>query len=108
MNVPSLGISDKAALELIALVQDGAMTVETYTELLRLVVSHSSLSARTTPVYNWPDGSASYGPRLTTQEELLGYSSTRNGALQMQQSNTPHSHLGCWCNSSKKRDTSNG
>jgi hypothetical protein len=36
--------------------------------------------------------------------ELL---STRNMEQQIQQSSMPVSHLGCWCNSYRKRDTNN-
>jgi hypothetical protein len=108
MNGQSFPISGRQGSQLIALGLAGAMIVGMSTAYLIHLVRRSLLSAKTINVSTLVGGSQNSEPRLLTQAEWLGYSSTRSGALQMQQSNTPHSHLGCWCNSSKKRDTSNG
>ncbi len=108
MNDQSFSISAKAASELIALVRDGAMTEETFMELRHLRINRSSLSAKTTSDSTSADGSQNSAQKLVTQEEWLGYSSTRSEEPPTQQSSTPLSHSGCWCSYSKKRGTSNG
>lgn len=106
MNDLLSAISTNAALELKELVRGGQMTVETYTELVTLAVSHSRLSARTTSASTSLDGSGNSKRRLVTQREFLGYSYTSAGEHRIPQSSTPHSHSGCWCNYSKKPVTS--
>ena len=107
MKDQSFSISANAASELIALVLVGLMTEETFTELRPLIVDPSPSNAKTTPDSTSLDGSENSIPRFITQEEWLGYSSTRSEETQTQPSSTPHSHSGCWCNSSRKRGTSN-
>ena len=106
MNAQSSNISAQTLLELIALVQAGQMTVETFTELVRLAAILSYSNAKTTSGSTSADGSANFSPRLTTQAEWLGYSSIRGEGRQTHLSNMRRSHSGCSCNSSKRPDTS--
>ena len=78
MSDPSFRISETAALELIALVRDGRMTAATFTELLPLTVGRSSLSAKTISESTSAGGLENSSQKLETQEEWLGYSSTRS------------------------------
>lgn len=99
-----LTISGTAALELIALGLDGQMTEATYMELLNSLC-HSLLNAKTIEGTTSPAGSANSTPRLATQEEFLGASSTSGRESLAHLINTRLSHSQCWCNSSGKPDT---
>lgn len=102
MSDPSLNISEDTALELIGLAQAGAMTEETYTELRALLGS-----AKITKHSTSQDGSANSSSSATTREHRLEQWFINGEAQRMEGSSTPRSHFGCWCNSSKKRGTSN-
>ena len=101
MNDPSLAISVNTVSELIALGLVGAMTEETYTELMGLLGS-----ARITGLSTSPDGSKN----SSLSAEMLGQDLERlfirNEGWLIPQSSTRRSHSGCWCNCSKKPDTS--
>ena len=98
---------ETSASQLIELVQAGQMTVETYMECSHLLGVLLRSSVRTTEGTTCQGGSMNFTSKLTMQEEVSALSFTRSTEPQKQQSNTPLSHSGCWCNSSKKRDTSN-
>ena len=108
MNVRSSRIYERLDLLSIGLALVGLTTVVTSTAYLIHTARRSSSSAKTTSVSISLDGSQNSSPRLVTQEEWLGYSSTKSEERPTQQSSTQLSHSGCWCNSSKKRGTSNG
>ena len=105
MSVPSSNTYENAALKLIELERDGQMTVEIFTALCLLLVNHSSLSARTRNELIYRAGLSNLETKYPTQEQFLGHWSTRGAALPEQMTSTPHSHSGCWCNSSKKQGT---
>ena len=107
MSDQSSTISVDAASELIGLALAGAMTEATYTELRQaLTVSSSSSNAKTTSESTSPDGSTNSTPRSATPDPASAPSSTRSEEPSTGLSNTPLSHYGCWCNSYRKRDTS--
>ena len=106
MNEALSIISGVAGSILIALVLAGLMIGVMYmvSPTLRADLSHSSV--RTTEGTTFPVGSWNLNVRLLTQEEALALSSTRNTEQRNLKNNTQLSHSGCWCNSSRKRDTS--
>lgn len=99
--------SESVALQLTALVQGGPMTVATYMECLHLLGDLLRSSVRTTDGTTSQDGSPNSTSKLSIQVEVLEQSSIRSTEPPAQKTNTPLSHSGCWCNSSKKRDTTN-
>lgn len=107
MNDLSSTIYESAASQLIELVQAGPMTVATYMECSYLLGVLLRLNARTTDATTSQAGSLNSMLNAAMQAEEWAQSFTRNTEPPTQQSNTPLSHLGCWCNSSKKRDTNN-
>ena len=92
---------------LIVLVLVGLMIVVMYMELPALRDNLSRLNARITGGITSQGGCENYKSKSITLEEPSAQSSTRNMEQQIQQSSMPVSHLGCWCNSYRKRDTSN-
>ena len=81
---------------------DGKTTEETSTESVE-TASHSPSNARTTEKTTSPDGSENSTLRLPTTKDFLGLSSTSGVERLSHLINTPHSHLECWCNSSRKQ-----
>ena len=108
MSEASWPFYESMASELIELVQAGQMTVETFTGLAVLMADRSSWSARTTELQNLLAGYLNYGQSALTLEQKLEPWFISALEAQAEKINTPRSHSGCWCNSSKKRDTSNG
>ena len=106
MNEASSDTYESVASELSELALVGLMTVATFTALSRLLVMRSPLSAKTKSDLTLLAGSLNSLPNLETQEDWLGLSSISAEVRHAVTSNTPRSHSGCWCNSSKKRDTS--
>ena len=106
MSDSSWPFYESVASELIALAQAGQMTEATFTGLATLLANSSSWSARTTELQRLLAGSLSYGSNVLTLEQTL--EPWFISALESQQEaiSMPRSHSGCWCNSSKKRATS--
>jgi hypothetical protein len=103
MNDSSLSISEETAFELIGLALAGAMTEETYMELRASLGNVKIIKPSTSQ-----GGSTNSSLSAETRELNLERWFTNAEEQQTQDSNTPRSHFGCWCNSSKKRDTNNG
>ena len=102
MSDSSWPFYESVASELIELAQAGQMTEATFTGLATLLASSSSWSARTTGLQILLAGSLSYGSNVLTLEQTLepwfiSALESQREAISMQRS-----HLGCWCNSSKK------
>lgn len=108
MSEASWPFYESMASELIELVQAGLMTEETFTGLAVLMADRSSWSARTTELQNSLAGYLSYGQSALTLEQISEPWFISALEAQAEKINTPRSHLGCWCNCSKKRGTSNG
>lgn len=108
MSEPSWPFYESMASELIELVQAGQMTEATFTGLAVLMADRSSWSARTTALQNSLAGYLSCGQSALTLEQKLEPWFISALEAQKEKISTPRSHLGCWCNSSKKRGTSNG
>ena len=108
MNEALSIISGVAGSILIALVLAGLMIGVMYMVSPTLREDLSRLSVRTTEGTTFPVGSWNLNVRLLTQEETLALLSTRNTAQQNLKNNTPLSHSGCWCNSSRRQDINNG
>ena len=104
MNDPSWPFYESMASELIELVQAGQMTEATFTGLATLMANRSYWSARTTGLQNLLAGYLSYGSNVLTLEQKSEPWFISALEAQAEKINMPHSHLGCWCNSSKKRD----
>ena len=85
--------------------QDGPTTEATSTEYQE-TTSSLPLNAKIIDVTTYPDGLPNYIPKLLTTEDFLGLSSTSAVERLSHLINTPRSHLGCWCNSSKTRGSS--
>lgn len=102
MNDQSWTISEDTAFELIGLAQAGAMTEETYMELRALLGNVKITKPSTSQA-----GSANSSLSAQMREHDLEQWFTNGEAQRTAASNTPRSHFGCWCNSSKKPDTSN-
>jgi hypothetical protein len=92
---------------LIVLVLVGLMIVVMYMELPALRDNLSRLNARITGGITSQGGCENYKSKSITLEEPSAQSFTRNMEQQIQQSSMPLSHSECWCNSYRKRDTSN-
>lgn len=107
MNEALSIISGVVGLILIALALAGLTIGVMYmvSPTLKADLSHSSV--RTTEGTTFRAGSWNLNVRLLTQEENLVLLSTRSTGQQNQTSSMPLSHLGCWCNSSRKQDTNN-
>ena len=95
------------ASRLTELVQDGPMTVEIYMECIHLLGLLLRSSARTTDEITSLGGSKNSTSKSPTQEEASEPSSTNESAQPKAGNNTPLSHSGCWCNSSKKQGIHN-
>jgi len=108
MSEASWPFYESMASELIALVQAGQMTEATFTGLAVLMADRSSWSARTTELQNSLVGYLSCGESVLTLEQKSEPWFISALEAQAEKISTPRSHLGCWCNSSRKRDTSNG
>lgn len=106
MSEASWPFYESMASELIELVQAGQMTEATFTGLAVLMANRSSWSARTTELQNSLAGYLSYGQSALTLEQKSEPWFISALEAQAEKINMPRSHLGCWCNSSKKRDTS--
>lgn len=106
MKEALLSISGIVGSPWTALVLVGLTTVVIYTAYQMTLGNHSHLNAKTIGETTSPVGSWNWNVRLLTQEEISAWLSTKNMEQQIQKNNTPLSHSGCWCNSSKKRDTS--
>ena len=87
--------------------QDGKTTEETSTASAA-TTSPSHLNARIIEKTTSPDGSENSTPKLPTTKDFLGLSSTSGVERLSHLINTPHSHSGCWCNSSRKQDSNDG
>lgn len=83
----------------------GVTIVATFTVSLQQQVNRLRSNAKTTEKTHSPAGLKNSSVRLVTQEEWLGWSSTRNTERQMQEINSALSHCQCSCNCSKKPDT---
>ena len=66
----------------------------------------SPLSARITSLSHSLDGSENSSLSVETLGMISGLLYTRSEELRQRQSSTPRSHSGCWCDSSRKPDTS--
>ena len=108
MNEVLLIILEIMGMTLIALGLGGLMTVAIFMVSPTLKESLLPSSARTTEETTYPVGLWNSNVRLLTQEEALALSYTRNMGQRNLKINTPVSHLGCWCNSSKRQGTNNG
>jgi len=108
MNDSSSITSKNTGLTLNVPVPDGVTTEETFTVLVTVhsdpSQSNVKIRSRWTSQAGWGSWSESVTQTVDNLEQLF----TRNEDKQMQHSSTPVSHSGCWCNSSRKRDTSNG
>ena len=96
---------ETAALQLIGLVLDGPMTVETYMESLHVLGDLLRLSVKTTAETTSQAGSKNSTSKSPTLLEVLVRSSIRNMEQQMEQISSLPSHSPCSFCSSKKRDT---
>ena len=105
MNDLLLIILEVLALTLIALGLGGLMTVVIFMVSPTLKGNRSRLNVRTTEETTSPVGLWNSNVRLLTQEEALALSYTRNMGQRNLKINTPVSHLGCWCNLSRKQGT---
>jgi len=85
--------------------QVGQMIGVTYTESATRYSGTSPSSARTTGAWTSLGGWVNWSESELQMVEDLAWSSTRKSGSRQQTSSTPLSHSGCWCNSSKKRDT---
>lgn len=108
MNDLLLIILEIMGMTLIGLGLGGLMTVAIFMASPTLRGNPSPSSARTTGEITFPVGLWNSNVRLLTQEATLALSSIRNMEQRNLKINTPVSHLGCWCNSSRKQDTNNG
>ena len=106
MSDSSWPFYESVASELIALEQAGQMTVATFTGLAMLLANSSSWSARTIELQRSLAGSLSYGSNVLTLEQTLEPWFISALESQREAISMPRSHWGCWCNSSKKRATS--
>lgn len=105
MKEKSLTISGERVLLLTVPVPDGLMIGETFTASVTLPLATSPSSAKTTSQWIWLDGS---GNLIENESQMEGDSALWSISVEdapMEDSNTPLSHSGCWCNSSEKRDT---
>ena len=100
MSDQSLTISVQTASELIALGLVGAMTKETYTELMVLLGSAKIIDPLTSQ-----DGSENCSPSVIMRGRDLERLFTKSGVLQSPENNTQPSPSTCSFNYSKKRDT---
>lgn len=105
MSEASWPFYESMASELIELVQAGQMTEATFMGLAVLMADRSSWSARTTELQNSLAGYLSYGQSALTLEQISEPWFISALEAQAEKINMPRSHLGCWCNSSKKPDT---
>lgn len=108
MSDSSWPFYESMASELIALAQAGAMTEATFTGLAVLMADRSSWSARTIELQRSLAGYLSCGSNVLTLEQKLEPWFISALEAQAEKISTPRSHLGCWCNSSEKRGTSDG
>lgn len=65
--------------------------------------SHGNV--RTKRLWPYLNGLQNYMKNVEMLELLSGPLFTRSVERQTQESSTPHSHSGCWCNSSKRQGT---
>lgn len=86
-------------------VPDGLMTGETYTVSITLSLGTSQSNVKTRKQWTSQDGSQSWSANEWQMVEDLVLSSTKNVGQEKEMTSTQLSHYGCWCNSSKKRDT---
>ena len=93
MNDSSLTISVNTISELIGLALVGAMTKETYTELMDLLGNAKIKRPSTSQ-----DGSANSLPSAATLAPDWEQLFTKNAEPPMRAINMPRSHSGCWCN----------
>lgn len=94
LNDSSLTISVNTVSELIGLALVGAMTKETYTELMDLLGSVKIKSPSTSQ-----DGLENSSLSAATLAPNWGQLFTKSEGSVTQGSSTQRSHSGCWCNS---------
>lgn len=92
-------------MTLIVPVPDGLMTGETYTVSITLSSETSQSNVKTRKQWTSRDGSENWSVSEWQTVEDLALSSIKKEEQRKEKSSTPPSHFGCWCNSSKKRDT---
>ena len=105
MSEASWPFYESVASELIALAQAGQMTEATFTGLATLLANSSSWSARTIELQTLLAGYLSCGRSALTLEQKLEPWFISALEAQVEKIRTPRSHSGCWCCSSRKRDT---
>lgn len=101
----SLVIYEPKVTTWIELVPGGLMTVETFTEWNIRSSGHSPLSVKTIKRWTWRAGWQNLIGKWMLMAAVWVLSSTRNEETRVVRTSTPHSHYGCWCNSSLKPDT---
>lgn len=84
---------------------DGLMTVAMSTGYIIHDSDHSQSSAKITERWHSPRGWANSLGKWLLTAALWVLSSTSEKEWPTQMSSTPHSHSGCWCNSSRKQAT---
>ena len=97
MNDQSSTTYEKTALQLIGLVLDGPMTVETYMESSHLLGALLRSSARTTGETTSQDGSENFTSKLRMQEGVSAVSFTSDTAQPKAGSNSQRSRCQCLC-----------
>lgn len=90
-------ILDKKVLQLIGLVLDGPMTVETYMESLHILGHLLRSSVKTTAETTSQAGSANSISKWTTQEDKSEQLSTKSTEQPKQQSSTQPFRCQCLC-----------
>jgi len=106
MSDSSWPFYESVVSELIELVRAGQMTEETFTGLATLMGSLSWWNARTRELQTLLAGSLNYGSNVLTLEQILEPWFISALESQREAISMPLSHSGCWCNSYRRRATS--
>lgn len=105
MNFSLSNTSEATAITVNVPVPGGVMTGEIYTVSVTVSSETSLSNARTRKQWTSQDGSKNL---IVSEKRTVGDSAqsfTKSEATPKRKTNTPLSHSGCWCNSSKMRVT---
>lgn len=105
MNVSLSRFLERGDSLLIALEPDGQMIVEMSTAFYTQHSGHSLSNVKTTRQWLCRGGWMNWIGRSLLTVAVWVLLSTKDEDTRTLKINTPRSHSGCWCNSSKKQDT---